>query len=203
MTGEIRQAGLPLFAEGRVVGVDEAGRGPLAGPVVAAAVILAPGPLLPGLTDSKLLSERNRLRLAARIREVAIGCAIAWADPAEIDGLNILNATMLAMRRAVERLTVRPVHVMVDGNRCPRLPCTVEAVVGGDATVPAISAASVLAKVTRDAMMVRLDAIYPGYGFSAHKGYPTRAHVARLRVLGPTPIHRRSFRPVSELLGAA
>ena len=196
------QHGLPFFGDGPVVGVDEAGRGPLAGPVVAAAVMFPAGARLEGLGDSKLLSESVRLALVAGIRETAIGWAVAWADPAEIDVLNILRATMLAMRRAVERLPVRPKHVLVDGNCCPRLPCTVDAIVGGDATVPAISAASVLAKVARDEMMVRLDERYPGYGFSSHKGYPTRNHVGRLKVLGPTPVHRRSFRPVAELVRA-
>jgi ribonuclease HII len=196
------QHGLPFFSDGPVVGVDEAGRGPLAGPVVAAAVMFPAGARLEGLGDSKMLSESVRLELVARIRETAIGWAVAWADPAEIDVLNILRATMLAMRRAVERLPLRPRHVLVDGNCCPRLPCTVDAVVGGDATIPAISAASVLAKVVRDEMMVRLDERYPGYGFSSHKGYPTRNHVGRLKVLGPTPVHRRSFRPVAELVRA-
>lgn len=203
MTARSMQPGLPLFGEGPVTGVDEAGRGPLAGPVVAAAVILAPGRPVRGLADSKLLSPQVRTEVAWRIREYAISWSVAWADPAEIDSLNILNATMLAMRRAVDGLPCRPGHVLVDGNRCPRLGCTVEAIVGGDARVPAISAASVLAKVVRDEMMVSLDRIYPGYGFSAHKGYPTPGHVACLRSLGPTRIHRRSFRPVADLLGAA
>ncbi len=200
MSRHFDQHGLPLFADGPVVGVDEAGRGPLAGPVVAAAVMFPAGVRLTGLGDSKLLTESVRRELVDRIRETAIGWAVAWADPAEIDVLNILRATMLAMRRAVERLPVPPKHVLVDGNCCPRLACTVDAVVGGDARIPAISAASVLAKVFRDEMMVRLDEIYPGYGFSSHKGYPTRNHVGRLRVLGPTPVHRRSFRPVAELV---
>jgi ribonuclease HII len=186
-----------------VTGVDEAGRGPLAGPVVAAAVTLPAGVVVPDLADSKTLSEPVRRRLAAEIRSVAIGWAVAWADPAEIDVLNILNATMLAMGRAVAGLTIPARHVLVDGNRCPRLGCTVEAVIGGDSSVPVISAASVLAKVARDALMVGLDDRYPGYGFAGHKGYTTRAHVESLRRLGPTPVHRRSFRPVAELLGAA
>jgi ribonuclease HII len=171
--------------------------------VVAAAVTLPAGPALSGLADSKTLSEATRRRLAAQIRCVSISWAVAWADPAEIDVLNILNATLLAMRRAVSGLAVPPAHVLVDGNRCPRLSCTVDAVIGGDASVPAISAASILAKVTRDAFMAGLDDRYPGYGFAGHKGYPTRAHVETLRRLGPTPMHRRSFRPVAELLGAA
>jgi len=202
VTSGSRQRGLPLFGHSPVTGVDEAGRGPLAGPVVAAAVTLSGGAVLSGLGDSKTLVESARLRLATEIRRVAIGWAVAWADPAEIDVLNILNATLLAMRRAVAGLAVPPGHVLVDGNRCPRLSCTVDAVVGGDASVPAISAASILAKVTRDALMAGLDDRYPGYGFAGHKGYPTRAHVESLRRLGPTPIHRRSFRPVAELLGA-
>jgi len=192
-----------MFGHGPVTGVDEAGRGPLAGPVVAAAVTLPRGAHLVGLGDSKALREPVRCRLATEIRQVAIAWAVAWADPAEIDVLNILNASMLAMRRAVAGLTVPPAHVIVDGNRCPRLPCTVDAVIGGDGIVPAISAASILAKVARDAMMVGLDDRYPGYDFASHKGYPTPAHVISLRRLGPAPVHRRSFRPVAELLGAA
>ncbi len=203
MTTPGRQPGLLLFGHGPVTGVDEAGRGPLAGPVVAAAVTFPEGAVVAGLRDSKAIAESTRLRLAAEIRRVAIGWAVAWADPAEIDVLNILNATLLAMRRAVAGLSVPPGHVLVDGNRCPRLSCTVDAVIGGDASVPEISAASILAKVTRDAFMTRLDDRYPGYGFAGHKGYPTRAHVESLRRLGPTPVHRRSFRPVAELLGAA
>lgn len=203
MRNEVSQTSLPLFGDATVIGVDEAGRGPLAGPVVAAAVILPTTDAVPGLADSKTLPPAARLALAGRIRSVALGWSVAWADVAEIDVLNILEATMLAMRRAVEGLCLTGGHVLVDGNRCPRLGRTVEAVVRGDATVPAISAASVLAKVVRDEMMVRLDAVYPGYGFSDHKGYPTRAHVENLRALGPTPVHRRSFRPVAELTGAA
>lgn len=203
MSGPSRQSGLPLFGDSPVTGVDESGRGPLAGPVVAAAVTLPPGAPLDGLADSKTLPEAARRRIADSILDVAIGCSVAWADPAEIDGLNILNATMLAMRRAVAGLTIPPAHVMVDGNRCPRLACTVEAVVGGDARIAAISAASIIAKVTRDAMMFELDAVYPDYGFSAHKGYPTPAHMVCLRARGPTPVHRRTFRPVAEVLGAA
>lgn len=198
-----RQGALPLFGHGAVTGIDEAGRGPLAGPVVAAAVTFPAGLRLPRLADSKTLAVNTRLELAEEIRQVATSWAVAWADPAEIDVLNILNATMLAMRRAVAGLATPPGHALVDGNRCPRLPCTVEAVIGGDASVPAISAASILAKTVRDAIMAGLDDRYPGYGFACHKGYPTRAHVDRLRRLGPSPVHRRSFRPVAVLLGAA
>jgi ribonuclease HII len=198
-------AELPLFAGARPVGVDEAGRGPLAGPVVAAAVVFGSGSVPPGLADSKTLLPDARERLAAEIRRAAVGWAVAWADPAEIDRLNILQASMLAMQRAVLRLGVRPEHVQVDGNRCPRLAhglrCTVEAIVRGDAKIPAISAASILAKVARDAMMVAMETRYPGYGFDRHKGYPTPEHLMALASLGPSPIHRRSFRPVAASLG--
>ena len=193
---------LPLFATQRVAGVDEAGRGPLAGPVVAAAVILRPGCDISGLADSKQLSAATRVRLTQLIMARASAWAIAWADAAEIDALNILGASMLAMRRAVDRLGVAPDHVQVDGNRCPRLArvCTVEALVGGDASVPAISAASILAKTWRDACMERLEERYPGYGFARHKGYPTAAHRETLLRLGPCAAHRRSFGPVARLL---
>ena len=192
---------LALFTEQRVAGVDEAGRGPLAGPVVAAAVILDPAREIPGLADSKVLSAAARVALAELIRARSSAWAIAWADAAEIDALNILAATMLAMRRAVDRLAIAPAHVQVDGNCCPRLgrSCTVEAVVGGDATIPAISAASILAKTWRDAWMERLDLRHPGYGFARHKGYPTAEHRAALRQLGPCAAHRRSFAPVARL----
>ena len=193
---------LPLFATQRVAGVDEAGRGPLAGPVVAAAVILRPGCDISGLADSKKLSAATRVQLTQLIMARASAWAIAWADAAEIDALNILGASMLAMRRAVDRLGVAPDHVQVDGNRCPRLArvCTVEALVGGDASVPAISAASILAKTWRDACMERLEERYPGYGFARHKGYPTAAHRETLLRLGPCAAHRRSFGPVARLL---
>lgn len=189
----------------RMAGVDEAGRGPLAGPVVAAAVILHPERDIDGLADSKRLVAADRLELAALIRARAAAWAIAWADSAEIDALNILAASLLAMRRAVERLALAPQHVLVDGNRCPRFAATlrVEAVIGGDASVPAISAASILAKTWRDAWMERLEPRYPGYGFAQHKGYPTPAHRAALRRLGPCAAHRRSFGPVAELLARA
>jgi ribonuclease HII len=192
---------LPLFAAHRVAGVDEAGRGPLAGPVVAAAVILDPAREIPGLADSKALSATARAALAELIRTRSSAWAIAWADAAEIDALNILAASMLAMRRAVDRLGIAPVHVQVDGNCCPRLGrgCTVEAVVGGDASVPAISAASILAKTWRDAWMERLELRHPGYGFARHKGYPTAEHRTALLQLGPCAAHRRSFAPVARL----
>jgi ribonuclease HII len=179
-----------------VAGVDEAGRGPLAGDVVAAAVILADDVVIPGLDDSKKLSAPKRERLATEIRARATAWAVGRASPAEIDALNILQASLLAMRRAVDALAVTPRFVLVDGNRCPPWPHPSAAVVGGDARVPAISAASVLAKVARDADLAALDARYPGYGFAVHKGYPTPAHLAALSRLGPSPVHRLSFAPV-------
>lgn len=203
MRADAQQAGLPIFTDVLCAGVDEAGRGPLAGPVVAAAVILDPTAIPAGLADSKQLSPGRRDALAARIRGSALAWSLAWADAAEIDTLNILHATMLAMRRAVLGLAVRPHHVQIDGNRCPRLDCTVEAIVGGDARVQAISAASIVAKVTRDRYMERLDAVYPGYGFERHKGYPTRSHREALADLGPCPAHRRSFRPVEQAARSA
>lgn len=186
----------------RLAGVDEAGRGPLAGPVVAAAVILHPGRAIVGLADSKQLGRASREALSRLIMERASAWAIAWADAAEIDALNILAASLLAMRRAVDRLGVAPDHVCVDGNRCPRLApgCTVEAIVRGDARVAAISAASILAKTWRDAWMSQLDQRHPGYGFARHKGYPTAEHCTALARLGPCAAHRRSFGPVARLL---
>jgi len=186
---------------GPTAGVDEAGRGPLAGPVVAAAVILDPQRPIAGLADSKALSPARREALAVEIRASSLAWALGWADAAEIDSLNILQATLLAMRRALAALGTAPAHVVVDGNQVPplaglELDCTIEAIVAGDATVPSISAASILAKCARDAHMIELDARYPGYGFAGHKGYPTAAHVAALRSLGPSPVHRRSFAPV-------
>lgn len=186
----------------RVCGVDEAGRGPLAGPVVAAAVILDERRPIEGLADSKTLSERVRERLAPLIRERALAWSIASASVEEIDTLNILQATLLAMRRAVEGLVPQPDEAWVDGNRCPELRVRARAIVGGDASVAAISAASILAKTARDAEMRRLHLAYPGYGLDRHKGYDTAAHRAALRALGPQAFHRRSFRPVRELLEA-
>ncbi|MGE5624991.1 MAG: ribonuclease HII [Bacillota bacterium] len=184
----------------RLAGVDEAGRGPLAGPVVAAAVILDPRRPILGLRDSKQLSPARRESLAAEIRVRALAWAVAWADHEEIDRLNILQASLLAMARAVSALAVEPRQVWVDGNRCPSVKQPVTAVVKGDSKVPAISAASILAKVERDAAMCRLDALYPGYGFAVHKGYPTPAHLAALDEHGASPVHRRSFGPVSRRL---
>ncbi len=184
-----------------IAGVDEVGRGPLAGPVVAAAVILDPAAPVGGLRDSKALSPARRETLAAQIRQYALVWAVGRADVAEIDELNIFHATMLAMRRAVLGLTVPPQQVLVDGNRCPSLPYPARAIVKGDATVAAISAASILAKVVRDAEMCALDARYPAYGFARHKGYPTREHLLALDRLGPLPEHRRSFGPVRDRLG--
>lgn len=183
-----------------VAGVDEAGRGPLAGPVYAAAVILDPQRPIPGLADSKQLSEPQRERLWGLIQAQSLASALAWADVEEIDRLNILQASLLAMQRAVVALAIRPRLVLIDGNRCPVLPCEARPVVGGDRTVAAISAASILAKVARDREMRALDRCYPGYGFARHKGYPTQAHLQALRALGVTPIHRRSYAPVRRLL---
>jgi ribonuclease HII len=184
-----------------LAGVDEAGRGPLVGPVVAAAVILDPSRPIEGIGDSKKLSPATREYLAVEIRAHALAWSIASADAAEIDAINILQATHLAMRRALAGLRVAPARVQVDGNRCPHIDdlpyrCEIEAIIGGDALVPAIGAASILAKTARDAMLVELDMKYPGYGFAAHKGYATPEHYAALQRLGPTPLHRRSFAPV-------
>jgi ribonuclease HII len=185
----------------RIAGVDEAGRGPLAGPVVAAAVILDPRRRIRGLADSKILPPEERTRLAGLIRTRALAWAIAWADRDEIDSLNILEATLLAMRRALLALPVCPTHVQIDGNRCPcfedlRLGCTFEAIVDGDASVAAISAASILAKTYRDAMMQALDVCYPGFELARHKGYATPEHLRALRRRRPSPLHRRSFSPM-------
>ena len=183
-----------------ICGVDEAGRGPLAGPVFAAAVILGPAHGIVGLNDSKKLSARRRDALTLQIRQYAAAWAVASASVEEIDALNILRATLLAMRRAVQALTVRPDEVWVDGNRCPELDVKARAVIGGDGTVPAIMAASILAKTARDAVMLELHALYPDYGFDRHKGYPTAAHLAALRAHGVSAAHRRSFAPVRALL---
>ncbi len=183
-----------------VCGVDEAGRGPLAGPVSAAAVILDPDHPIAGLTDSKKLTERQRDQLAPVIRERALAWAVAYAQVDEIDRLNILQATLLAMRRAVQALPVRPRQVLVDGLYCPDTGIPSQAIVKGDSRVAAISAASILAKTARDGLMLELHELYPHYGFAAHKGYPTAAHLAALREHGVSAVHRRSFRPVRELL---
>ena len=181
---------------GLVAGVDEAGRGPLAGPVVAAAVILDDMKRIHGLADSKQLSPARRERLFDEIRAHALAFCIAEASVAEIDSLNILQATMLAMKRAVEGLRLLPHKVLVDGNRLPHIRVHAEAIIGGDAKVAAISAASILAKVTRDRLCVELEAQYPQYGFGTHKGYGTAAHLAALQEHGPCAWHRRSFAPV-------
>lgn len=200
MSDGIHALSLPVRA---VAGVDEAGRGPLAGAVVAAAVVLAPGQLIDGVTDSKLLRARRREQLAEHIRAEAIAWALGRAEVAEIDTLNILQATMLAMQRAVSALPMKPTAILVDGNRAPRFADfagPVRAVVGGDRSCAAISAASIIAKVARDAEMKRLHARYPQYGFASHMGYPTREHRLALVRFGPCPEHRRSFAPVQSAL---
>ena len=188
-------------AKSLVAGVDEAGRGPLAGPVVAAAVILRPAPVIRGLDDSKKLSATRREALAETIQREALAWSVAWSDAAEIDALNILHATMLAMRRAIIALPVRPRAVQVDGNRLPELTFPAgrirgEAIIGGDARVAAISAASIIAKTTRDRIMVGLDGLFPDYGFARHKGYGTQVHRDSLQAHGPCVHHRRSFAPL-------
>jgi ribonuclease HII len=200
-----RLSNLDLFeqaalASGRICGIDEAGRGPLAGPVVAAAVILDPDRRINGLRDSKALNPARREELAARIRERALAFAVAEASVEEIDELNILQATLLAMRRAVDALPVVPEYALVDGNQMPRLALPGRAIVSGDALEPAISAASILAKTARDAMMRAFDALHPGYGFAQHMGYGTPEHLDCLQRLGPCVLHRRSFAPVRGLL---
>lgn len=195
------QMGLDFaLVEELVAGVDEVGRGPLCGPVVTAAVILDPARPISGLNDSKKLTEARREKLFDEIREKALAWYIARAEVHEIDQLNILHATMLAMQRAVEGLSVTPKLALIDGNRCPKLNVPSAPVVQGDAKVPAIAAASILAKVSRDREMQEMEALYPGYGMGGHKGYPTPVHLEALKRLGPTPIHRRSFGPVRELL---
>ena len=189
-----------------VCGIDEAGRGPLAGPVCAAAVILAARPKIRGLRDSKQLSEAQRDDLAKKIKLRALAWGVGWASAAEIDQLNIRQANFLAMRRAVEAMTIMgpaPHLALVDGNDPPPLPCAVRTIIGGDALEPIISAASILAKTARDALMVELCARYPGYGFGKHKGYGVPQHLAALRELGPCPEHRMSFAPVRESVRAA
>lgn len=181
-----------------IAGVDEAGRGPLAGPVVAAAVILDPAQRVRGLRDSKLLTPPAREELAALIRERAIAWAVAESDVNEIETLNILQATLLAMRRAIERLATRPEVVWIDGLHCPLIDCPTRAIVDGDRLIAAIAAASILAKTARDALLVELDRSYPLYGFARHKGYATPEHLAALRTHGPCPVHRRHFAPVQQ-----
>ena len=190
----------------RIAGVDEAGRGPLAGPVVAAAVILRPGRPIPGVADSKVLTAQARTSLSLAIRRRAVCFGIGWADPAEIDTLNILHATFLAMRRAVLSMVCRPDLLLVDGNRLPRLSglggaVDARAIIGGDATETAISAASILAKTARDHYMNQMHALYPEYAFASHKGYATPLHRHLLAKHGPCPIHRRSFAPVGAFFG--
>ena len=194
------QSPLDWDAPGLIAGVDEAGRGPLAGPVVAAAVILDARQPIAGLADSKKLTALRRERLFDEIRAKALCCAVAQASVEEIDRLNILQATLLAMQRAVAGLRLPPAKVLVDGNRLPTLAMRAEAVVGGDALVPAISAASILAKVTRDRWCAEVDVQWPQYGFAAHKGYGTAAHLAALHTHGACELHRRSFAPVAAAL---
>ena len=194
------QASLVWDTPGLVAGVDEAGRGPLAGPVVAAAVILDDLHPIKGLADSKQLSAARRAELYDQIRARALCCSVAQASVEEIDRLNILQATMLAMQRAVQGLRLKPVKVLVDGNRLPPLDVLAEAIVQGDAKVAAISAASILAKVTRDRLLDELHASHPQYGFDRHKGYGTAQHLEALRTHGPLPVHRRTFAPVARAL---
>lgn len=188
-----------LAESGMIAGVDEAGRGPLAGPVAAAAVILDPKKPISGLADSKTLSEKKRLALYQAIRENALAWSIAEASVAEIDRLNILQATLLAMQRAVAQLSIPPDHVLVDGNRLPVLAVPARAIVQGDRKIPAISAASILAKVHRDRTMADYAKEFPGFAFDLHKGYGTRQHLSELAEFGPLSIHRRSFKPVKDL----
>jgi ribonuclease HII len=194
------QFGLSLGAEDLIAGVDEAGRGPLAGPVMAAAVILDPHRRIVGLADSKMLTPLRREQLDVLIRARALSWSLGLATVDEIDRLNILQASLLAMQRAVAWLDLRPQCVLVDGSHCPALDMTAVAVIGGDSKIAAISAASIIAKVARDHYMLDMDAVYPGYGFARHKGYCTPEHLAALQSLGVAPIHRRSFSPVRERL---
>jgi ribonuclease HII len=189
-----------LYIGRLLAGVDEAGRGPLAGDVVAAAVILDPKKKIKGLADSKKLSENQREDLYGLICAKALSWSVARASVEEIDTINILQASLLAMRRAVEQLHIQPEHVLVDGNQLPRWSYSCEAIIQGDDRVKAIAAASIIAKVTRDREMVQFDTHYPGYGFASHKGYGTREHLAALQTLGATPLHRRSFAPVRAVL---
>ena len=183
-----------------LAGVDEVGRGPLAGPVVTAAVILDPQRPVQGLMDSKKLTEKKREILAIEIKEKALCYVIARAEFSEIDSLNIFHATLLAMQRAIMGLSITPERVLVDGKFCPEIPYPCEAIIKGDTKVAAISAASIIAKVSRDNEMIKMDEIYPGYGFAKHKGYPTKKHIEALEKLGISAIHRRSFKPVQKLL---
>ncbi|MCC6206956.1 MAG: ribonuclease HII [Gammaproteobacteria bacterium] len=193
---------LDADADSLIAGIDEAGRGPLAGPVIAAAVILDPARPIAGLNDSKLLSARQRDRLEAEIQTNALTWAVGRAEVEEIDQINILQATLLAMQRAVAALDPAPRRALIDGDRCPLLACPAQAIVKGDQKVASIAAASILAKVARDREMEALDVLYPGYGLARHKGYPTRDHVEALRRLGVSPVHRLSFRPVREVAEA-
>lgn len=183
-----------------IAGVDEAGRGPLAGPVIAAAVILNPDRPVNGLADSKKLSEKRREKLALEVKQYALAWQIGRAEVGEIDEINILQASLLAMQRAVQGLTPKPELALIDGNRCPALECDARAIIKGDATEAAISAASILAKVTRDHEMVELDEQYPGYGFAKHKGYPSKQHLQALQELGVCPEHRCTYAPVRRVL---
>ncbi|NOQ81536.1 MAG: ribonuclease HII [Methylophaga sp.] len=179
-----------------VAGIDEVGRGPLAGPVVTAAVILDPNNPIEGLNDSKKLTEKRREQLEPIIKERVLAWSLGRCEPEEIDQINILQATLLAMKRAVEGLSIPPTHALVDGNKAPDLACPVTTIIKGDQSEPAIAAASILAKVARDREMQEMDKLYPGYGLAKHKGYPTKQHQQALLDLGVTPIHRRSFKPV-------
>lgn len=183
-----------------VAGVDEAGRGPLAGPVIAAAVILDPERPIEGVTDSKKLTEKKRERLELEIQQHALAWAIGRAEVEEIDEVNILQASLLAMKRAVEGLSLTPEHVQIDGNRCPQIDYPVEAIVRGDSLIPAIGAASILAKVARDRELIAMHEHYPEYNFAKHKGYPTKAHFTALETHGASPVHRRSFGPVRRII---
>lgn len=195
---------LLIGASGQIIcGVDEAGRGPWAGPVFAAAVVLDPARPITGLRDSKKLSEARREELALEIKSRALAWSIAQSSEDEIDKLNILQATMLAMQRAIEGLSCIPTLALIDGNRCPSLAIQAEAIIKGDATIPAISAASILAKTARDALLCRLHQQYPQYAFDQHKGYGTALHLERLRLHGVSPVHRKSYAPVRALLDAA
>ena len=200
---ETRRSQLSLTRLAEVAGVDEVGRGPLAGPVTAAAVILNPEQPVIGLRDSKKLSAKARERLAQEIQESALAWSVAHASIAEIDKLNILHASMLAMQRAVQALSTAPALALIDGNRAPQLDCAAHTIIKGDDRVACISAASVLAKVTRDDLMIQLAENWPGYGFEQHKGYGTALHRRKIKELGVTPMHRRSFAPVRQALKEA